>query len=103
MEAVGGVPEEGSVIPRNAAVGVELDEDPRGTILHEWTKLRPQMKTLERGWICTREVGVLDAGDEAELATLPVETQRSLDKEKVIETIREDMRGAGADGCASAV
>ena len=103
VEAAGGVPEEGLVIPRNAAVGVELDEDPRGTVLHEWAKLRPKMKTLERGGIRTREVGVLDAGDEAELAALPVETQRSLDKEEVIETIREALCGAGADGCASAV
>ena len=103
VEAVGRVTEEGVVIPRNAAVGVELDEDPRGTVLHEWAKLRPQKKTLERGWIRAREVGVLDAGDEAELAALPVETQRSLDKEEVIETIREALCGAGADLCATTV
>ena len=54
VEAVGGVPEEGLVIPRDAAVGVEFDEDPRGAALHEWAKLCPQTKTLERGWIRTR-------------------------------------------------
>ena len=84
-------------------MGVELDEDPGGAVLHEGTELSPQVKTLKGGWIGSGQVGIVNAGDKSKVAALPIEAERSLNKEEVLWASSEGLCGAGLDGGAFGV
>jgi hypothetical protein len=98
VESVGGFAEQRSIVSGDAAVGVEFDEDPRGSVLNEGAELSPESETFERGWIGAGEIGIFNAGDKPELTALPIETEWPLDQKKMLWACGEVCGDTGRHG-----
>ena len=103
VESVGGFSEQRAVVARNAPVGVEFDEDPGRAVLYKGAEVSPKLETLKGGRIGSGEIGIFDAGNEAEFAPPPIEAEGSLDHQQMFWAFGEGSGDTGPDGHPGAV
>ncbi len=87
--------EERGAVALNGSVGVQLYEQPVGSAFDVDVAFFPKAKAEGRGGIYAGEVGVFDAGEDAEFASAPVEGEGALDEKEFVVALGADGADAG--------